>query len=43
MVVEIEEHDEVIVVASPHMARYIRLRDPSYFYQTLMDKMKWSG
>lgn len=43
VVVEIEEEDEVIVVASPHLARFIRLRDPSYFYQTLMDKMKWSG
>lgn len=43
VVVEIEEEDEVIVVASPHLARFVRLRDPSYFYQTLMDKMKWSG
>lgn len=43
VVVEIEENDEVIVVASPHMARFIRLRDRSYFYQTLMEKMKWSG
>lgn len=43
VVVEIEEEDEVVVVTSPHLARFIRLRDPSYFYQTLMDKMKWSG
>lgn len=43
VVVEIEEADEVVVVACPHLARFIRLHDRSYFYQTLMEKMKWSG
>ena len=43
VVVEIEEGDEVVVVSSPHKARFIRLRERSYFYQSLMEKMKWSG
>ncbi len=41
--VEVDDQDEVIVVASPHLARFIRMRHHSYFYQTLMDKLKWTG
>ncbi|MEM7126581.1 MAG: NAD(+)/NADH kinase [Chloroflexota bacterium] len=41
-VVEIEEGDQVVVVGSPHLARFIRLRERSYFYQTLMDKLQWT-
>ncbi|MBW7881803.1 MAG: NAD(+)/NADH kinase [Caldilineaceae bacterium] len=42
VVVELEEGDEVVVVGSPHLARFVRVRDRSYFYQTLMDKMQWT-
>jgi NAD+ kinase len=41
--VEVDDSDEVIVVGSPYQARFIRMRNPSYFYQTLIDKLKWSG
>lgn len=41
-VVEVEDGDEVVVVGSPHLARFIRLRNRSYFYQTLMDKLRWT-
>ncbi len=40
-VVEVYEGDEVVVVGSPHLARFVRLRDRSYFYQALMDKLRW--
>ena len=42
VVVEIEDGDELVVVTSPHRARFVRLRDRSYFYQSLMDKMQWT-
>ncbi len=41
--VGVEDEDEVVVVTSPHLARFIRLRSRNYFYQTLMDKLKWTG
>jgi NAD+ kinase len=41
--VEVDDSDEVIVTGSPYQARFIRMRGPSYFYQTLIDKLKWSG
>jgi len=43
VVVEIGENDEVVVVGSPHVARFVRIRDRSYFYQALMDKLRWAG
>lgn len=42
-VVEIRNGDEIVVVGSPHLARFIRVRERNYFYQTLMDKLRWSG
>lgn len=42
VVVELEDGDEVMVVGSPHLARFIRVREPNYFYQTLMEKMQWT-
>ncbi len=42
VVVEIEEGDEVVVTTSGHAARFVRLRDRSYFYRTLMDKLQWT-
>lgn len=41
-VVEIQDGDEVVVVGSPHLARFVRTRHRSYFYQGLMDKLKWT-
>jgi NAD+ kinase len=40
-VVEVLTGDEVIVTGSPHLARFIRLRDRNYFYQALMEKLRW--
>ncbi|HQY92626.1 MAG: NAD(+)/NADH kinase [Caldilinea sp.] len=42
VVVEVQEGDQVLVVGSPHLARFVRTRERSYFYQTLMDKMQWT-
>lgn len=42
VVIETEEGDEVVIMASPHVARFVRTRDRSYFYQTLMDKLQWT-
>jgi NAD+ kinase len=42
VVVEIEEDDEVVVTTSAHAARFVRLRDRSYFYRSLMDKLQWT-
>jgi NAD+ kinase len=43
VVVEIADEDEVIVVGSPCKARFVRVCERSYFYQVLMDKLRWSG
>lgn len=43
VVVEIADEDEVIVVGSPFKARFVRVCERSYFYQVLMDKLRWSG
>ncbi len=40
--VEVDDKDEVVVVGSPFRARFIRMRPRAYFYQTLMDKLKWT-
>ncbi len=40
-VVEVRNGDTVMVTGSPHLAQFIRLRDRSYFYQALMDKLRW--
>jgi NAD+ kinase len=42
VVVQIEEADELVITSSPHLARFVRLRDRSYFYHTLMDKLQWT-
>lgn len=41
--VEVSEEDEIVIVGSGHLARFMRQRDRSYFYQTLMDKLSWAG
>ena len=38
--VEVDDTDEIVVDSSPYQARFVRLRPRSYFYQTLMDKLK---
>lgn len=40
--ITLAEDDEIIVVGSPHMARFIRMRSRNYFYEALMDKLKWT-
>lgn len=40
-VVAVSAGDEVVVTGSPHLARFIRLRDRNYFYQALMEKLRW--
>lgn len=40
-VVEVSAGDEIIVTGSPHLARFIRMRDRNYFYQALMAKLSW--
>lgn len=42
VVVEIDEGDELVVVTSPHVARFVRMRERSYFYQSLMEKLQWT-
>ena len=42
VVVEVEEGDEVVVVGSPHLARFVRIRERGYFYRSLMEKMQWT-
>ncbi len=42
VVVELLPGDEVVVVGSPHLARFVRTKDRNYFYQSLMDKLRWT-
>jgi NAD+ kinase len=35
----LESGDRIVVEASPHMARFVRVQEPSYFYRTLMERM----
>lgn len=39
--VELQSDDVVKIAASPHQARFVRLQDQAYFYQTLMDRLRW--
>lgn len=41
-VVEVQNGDIVTVVGSPHLARFVRVRDRSYFYKALMSKLRWT-
>ena len=42
VVVELQDGDQVVVVGSPNQARFVRINDRSYFYQSLMDKIRWT-
>ena len=35
----LHDGDRVVVEASPHLARFVRVQEPSYFYRTLMQRM----
>ena len=39
--VELQSGDVIKVTASPHLARFVRLQDRAYFYQTLMERLSW--
>jgi len=41
-VVEVQDGDRLVVVGSPRLARFIRVRDRSYFYKALMSKLRWT-
>jgi NAD+ kinase len=43
VMVDVGDDHEVVVVGSPHLARFIRVRERSYFYQSLMEKLRWAG
>jgi len=43
VMVELADEQEVVVQSSPHLARFIRIRERSYFYQGLMEKLRWAG
>ena len=36
---ELESEDEVIVEASPHVARFARVQEKTYFYKTLVERL----
>lgn len=40
--VEVNDGDNVVVEASPHACRFVRLGPPSYFYRTLMERLRWT-
>jgi NAD+ kinase len=40
--IELHNEDNVVVTASSHVNRFVRLRERNYFYRTLMDKLKWA-
>jgi NAD+ kinase len=40
---ELLDGDWVTVRASPHAGRFVRLQDKTYFYRTLMDRLRWQS
>lgn len=41
VVVELQSGDEIVVRGSPHVARFVRMRERNYFYAGLMEKLQW--
>lgn len=39
--VEMRHGDRMVVRASPYAAYFVRLQDRSYFYRTLMERLRW--
>jgi NAD+ kinase len=40
--IDLQDGDRVLVTSGPHAARFVRLQPQSYFYKTLMDRLRWS-
>jgi NAD+ kinase len=38
---ELQDGDWVTVQAAPHASRFVRLQDKTYFYRTLMERLRW--
>jgi len=41
--VELQDEDTVVVKASPYQAHFIRMQEPTYFYRTLMARLRPAG
>jgi len=41
--VELQNEDTVVVKASPYQAHFIRMQEPTYFYRTLMARLRPAG
>ncbi len=39
--ITLDEGDRVEVTASQHVARFVHMQDRTYFYRTLMDRLRW--
>lgn len=39
---ELLDGDWVTIQASPHASRHVRMQDRTYFYRTLMERLRWS-
>ena len=42
VVIELNPGDQVVITGSSHVARFLRLHDRNYFYQSLMEKLSWT-
>lgn len=40
--IDLQDGDKVVVASSPHVASFVRVQPRSYFYQTLMDRLRWT-
>ncbi len=40
--IDLQDGDRVLVTSGPDAARFVRLQPQSYFYKTLMDRLRWS-
>lgn len=38
---ELQDGDQVTVQASRHTSRFVRLKDKTYFYHTLLERLRW--
>jgi NAD+ kinase len=38
---ELLDGDWVTVQAGPHLSRFVRMQDQTYFYRTLMERLRW--
>ncbi len=40
--IDLQDGDRVVVTSSPYGADFVRIQPRSYFYQTLIDRLKWT-